>query len=75
MAQQPSLFDNAPLPAAFLEEWRALAGGAFCAVAIVERGGMWTICLHTSGRNVAVIARDDVQQAARDLHAQANPVH
>jgi hypothetical protein len=72
---QPSLFSNAPLPAAFLDEWRTLEGSAFVVVASVERVGVWTICLHTSGRNVAVIARDDVRQAARDLHAQANPVH
>jgi hypothetical protein len=72
---QPSLFDNAPLPAAFLEEWRALEGSAFAVVASVERGGAWTICLHTNNKRVAVIARDDVRQAARDLHAQANPVH
>jgi hypothetical protein len=72
---QPSLFDNVPLPAAFHDEWRTLEGSAFVVVASVERGRLWTICLHTSGRNVAVIFRDDVRQAARDLHAQANPVH
>lgn len=72
---QPSLFDNAPLPAAFLAEWRAIGGIPFVVVASVETQGLWTICLHTNNKRVAVIARDDVRQAARDLHAQANPVH
>jgi hypothetical protein len=72
---QPSLFDLATLPAAFHDEWRALEGSAFVVVASVDRGGVWTICLHTNNKRVAVIARDDVRQAARDLHAQANPVH
>lgn len=72
---QPSLFDNAPLPATFLAEWQAIGGSPFVVVASVERVGVWTICLHTNNKRVAVIARDDVRQAARDLHAQANPVH
>jgi hypothetical protein len=69
---QPSLFSNAPLPAAFLAEWHAIGGAPFVVVASVERGELWTICLHTNNKRVAVIARDDVRQAARDLHAQAN---
>jgi hypothetical protein len=72
---QPSLFNNAPLPATFLDEWHAIGGAPFVVVASVERGAAWTICLHTNNKRVAVIARDDVRQAARDLHAQANPVH
>lgn len=77
MTQQPFLFVNATLPAAFLEAWDACVHGASPVVKIltvVQRGERWTIHLAVNGKRVVALDRDDVKQAARDLYAAAHPM-
>ncbi len=79
MIQQPFLFGGATLPDAFHEAWRAIEAErmhhAVTKILTAElRAGRWTIHMRVDGKNIAVVHRDDLAQAARDLFNFAHPV-
>ncbi len=75
---QQSLHMPVMLPEAFHRSWAQASGPhvvAFDVRAAECVDGRWTIALTVSGQRVAVLHRDCVEQAARDLFAKAYLVH
>ena len=79
MMQQPFLFGGATLPEEFHAAWsgveRERQHVAVVKILTAEmRAGRWTIHMRVDGVRVAVVHREDLAQAARDLFNYAHPV-